>query len=446
VTDSFEDIEVASDAMRVPAPALVVLPDSDSSTDLTRGLLGCTTLERTVSTARAVGFGHILLGPGTRTDLDLGVPVASGDPVRRPALVVFEGTVLHPELLALMVEHPLESDERYSLFDASNRPAACFIGDLSVVPATMPLAEELPWPEGLGPDDIVRLVYDEDRARAEQLILRGQGLDRGDSGWRRRVEMPALRVLSDSRRPLPQLELVAVALAVGALPLSLLGGSIGVLAGALSLLAGVVLAAVLPSVRALREATWAPPRAPEPIVLAPDGRVTVRPRVGDAAPRSVAPEGLGGDRLAAATRPLGQAALTAGVTYVIVAEIDRSGVAATVLLAAGFAAALLCLFQARQRLRGRPAEVFALPDAHAVAGRLGVVWPAALEGAPVLEGMAVLASSTTLAELTWSVMIAGALARLWRWFSGPGDLLPRRDPALGTTARGSSEDSPSAPP
>jgi hypothetical protein len=377
-----------------------------------------------------------MLGPGTRTSIDVGQPVASGDPVRRPALVVFEGTLVHGELLRLMVEHPLDGDERFSLFDASNRPAACFVGDLATVPAAMPLAEELPWPEAMGPTDVVRLVYDEDRTRAEDLVLRGEKLQPSDSGWRRLVEMPVLRVLSDSRRPLPQLELVAVGFAVGALPLSLLGDVLGVLAGSLSLLAGVVLAAVLPKVRALREGLGAitPAAAPEsdPILLGVDGQITLRTRPGEETPdktpvSSRSEEGAeDGVRLAAATRPLGQAALTAGVTYVIVAETDRSGVAAVVLLAAGSAAALLALFQARQRLRGRPADVFALPDADIVAQRLGVRWPKSLEGAPMLELGAVVASVFGFAELPWSVLIAGALARLWRWFSGPGDLLPRR--------------------
>ena len=124
-----------------PAPVLIVLPDPDSSTELTKPVLGCTTLERTINAAGAAGFGDVMLGPGTRTDVDVGQPVASGDAVRRPALVVFEGTLVHPDLLRLMVEHPLDGDERFSLFDAANRPAAWFVGDLSTVPAAMPLAE-----------------------------------------------------------------------------------------------------------------------------------------------------------------------------------------------------------------------------------------------------------------------------------------------------------------
>jgi hypothetical protein len=292
------------------------------------------------------------------------------------------------------------------------------------------------------------LVYDQDRTRAEQLILRGQGLDGAGSGWRQWVEMPVLRVLSDSRRPLPQLELVAVAFAVGALPLSLVGGVVGLLSGATCLLAGVVLARVLPSVRCLREAAApgvpvVPPRSPsEPLVLGADGHVALRPPGGSDPPADTDQDRASDAQasLAAASRPLGQAALMAGVTYGIVAETDRSGVAGVVLLAAGSAAALLCLFQARQRLRGRPADVFALPDAHAVARRLGVVWPAVLEGAPVLELATVVASVTGAAELPWSVLIAGALARLWRWFSGPRDLLPRAAAAPGATARGSSDE------
>src|SRR5690606_37686612 len=126
-----------------------------------------------------------------------------------------------------------------------------------------------------------------------------------------------------------------------------------------------------------------------------------------------------GERLARATRPLGQAAAMAGLTWALVSQTDRSGVAALVLLAAGVATALLALFQARLLLLGRPAEVFALPEARAVAERLGTSLPRAIEGAPLLELGVLFAALSGVPALPWSVLAASAVARLWRWFAGP---------------------------
>jgi hypothetical protein len=87
----------------------------------------------------------------------------------------------------------------------------------------------------------------------------------------------------------------------------------------------------------------------------------------------------------------------------------------------GFGAALLCLFQARRLLRGQNAEAFALPNGPTVVAQFGVKWPAALDGAPILE-LAVLAAALLGAPLwAWSLLAAAATARLWRWFVGGGD-------------------------
>ena len=381
-----------ADGLEVEAPALVVLPDPEVRTRIDRLLFGRTPVERLMDAAARAGFDDVLFAPGSQT-APAGREVVTGDPVGRPALVVFEGCSVHPELLALMVAHPLEDDERYTLYDEAGRPTASFDGRLAQVPAVMPVSEELPWPEGLGPRDVVRLVYDEDVRRAEDLILRAEGVlaSEGRKTWRRAVDVQTLRILADSRRPLQQIELLGTALAVSALPIALLGTPIALVVAALCLLLGVHVGMLFGRVRRLRG----------------DGVVPAH-----------------GDPLARATRPLGHAALMCATTYVIVAQTGRSQIADIVLLAAGAAAALLCLFQARLLLRGRPAEVFALPDAHAVAARLGVRVPAWLDGAPSFELVVLAASLTTVAELPWSVLAAGAVARLWRWFAGPPEPAP----------------------
>lgn len=379
----------------VPAPVLVILPDPEARTDVDRSILGTPPVARLMAAAARAGFADVVLAPGTCVVPHGARELATGEPIGGPALVVFEGSLVHPELLELMVAHPLEEDERYTLYDDVGRPTASFDGHLEHVPAVMPVSEELPWPEQLGPDDVVRLVYDEDRQRAESLVLRAEGvLGSGASSWRQGVELWSLRLLADSRRPLPQIELLALGLAVISLPLALWGTHIGLVLAASSLLMGVHVSMLFQGIHGLRA-------------------------------RSHAAEGEPDDRLARATRPLGQAALMGGLTYVIVAQTDRSGVAAVVLLVAGAAASLLSLFQARLLLRRRPADVFALPDAHAVAARIGVHVPAWLDGAPVLELAVLVAALPGVAELPWSVLAAGAVARLWRWFAGPGEMVER---------------------
>jgi hypothetical protein len=389
--DGLEALERSGSLAHLTPPVLVVVPDPEAKADPAQKMLGRVPLERLAHAAIRVGFSAVYLAPGTKVEPRGAIAVATGDRVDAPALVVFEGSAVHPELLDLMVAHPLEDDERYTLYDEVGRPAAAFVGRLRQVPSSLPISEELPWPEPYGPADVVRVVYDEDRRRAEGLILRAeQVLDVGASMWRRLVGLPTLRALADGERPLPQLELAALAAATLSLPLALLGEGIAVVAAALALLVGVHTSKLLRAVRALRR---------------PIGGS------GDEA----------GERLARATRPLGHAALLAGLSYVLVGQTDRSGVAAIVLLGAGAAATLLCLAQARLLLRGRSADTFALPDARAVAARIGARMPDALEGAPVLEIAVLLAALPGRAVLPWSVLAASAAARLWRWFSGPAD-------------------------
>jgi len=75
--------------------------------------------------------------------------------------------------------------------------------------------------------------------------------------------------------------------------------------------------------------------------------------------------------------------------------------------------------QARLLLRGREAPVFALPDAHAVAARLGVSVPPLVEGAPLFELAILCASLPGDPVAPWAILLAGAAARLWRWYAGP---------------------------
>ena len=406
VAEALEITERSEAHGHVPAPVLVVLPDPDARIDVCRPILGRPSYQRLQLAAAHTGFGETIFAPGTRLPVpeeDAPPPdpgtlaaklhareVATAERIDRPALVVYEGSLVHRDLLALMVAHPLEPDERYTLYDDAGRPAATFYGRLGVIPGMLPLTEELPWPDEHGPADVVRLVYPEDVERVEALVLRGEDVPvHATPGWRARVELPTLRWMADSRRPLAQLNLLGVSLVAASLPLGLLGGVLGLVGAAASLLLGVHVTRLIPIVRRLRAA----------------GTAEARESVDE--------------RLAAAARPLGHAALMGGLTYAIVAQTSRSGVAAVVLLVAGAGAALLGLFQARLILRGRPADVFALPDVEPSLKRLGLAWPPVLRGAPLMELAVLGASLPGLPELPWSVLAAGAAARLWRWFAGP---------------------------
>lgn len=375
------------------APTLVVLPDGDARVAATTELLGATASARLVASARRVGFDRVVFAPGTLAvggdDDGEGREAATGDRVDGPALVAYDTATIRAGLLELMVAHPLEDGERFTLYDTLGRPVATFFGHLAHVPAILPICEELPYPDGIGPADVARVVDREDLRGALNLVVDSEGVfPSTPSMWRRWIGIPTLRLMAAHRAPTAQLELLALVLVAATLPLSLVGAGAWCLLAAVCLLLGVHTSKLLKSVRVLRGHL---------------GR-----DVGDVA----------GERLARAARPLGHAAMSGGLTYGLLAA-DRADIAGLVLLAAGAGATVLALVQARYLLRGREAPVFALPDAHAVAARLGVRLPPLVEGAPLFELAIVFAAIPGHPVAPWAILLAGAAARLWRWYAGP---------------------------
>lgn len=388
-----EDEEREVEIPEAVGPALVLLADSEARLDLGRPLLGQIPTERLADAALVAGFRRVLAGPGIKHRPERAAEVAAGDAVGGPALVVFEGSFLDPELLQLMVEHPLEPDERFTLYDGAGRPAAWFTGDLATVPAIMPLSEELDWPENMGPADLARVVYDEDLPRAEWLVMRQRGVIReGErSRWLMDVVVPTLRVLVQSRLSLAQLELLALAIALAAGPLALLDGWFALVPAAALLLVGVHASRLLQAAGRLR---------------------------GEETPG----EGVSwvpGETLADATRPLAHAVMAGTLTYVLVAEPDRSQVAGLVLLAAGGAGVFFSLAHARSILSNRQSMTLELPDGWSFFAQIGVRLPSSLEGAPLLEIAVFLTALTGQPALPWVLLVTAALARLWRWFTAP---------------------------
>lgn len=370
------------------ALALVILPDPEVQAGADAPILGQQAAQRLIDEALRCGFTRALAGPGVRGALREVEELVTGDPIGSAALVVFESAVVHAALLRLMVEHPLEPGERFTLYDAAGRPTAWFTGDLASLPTQMPISEEIAWPEEVGPEDLARVVYAEDRRRAEAIVRRSEGLGAlGVALWSRRVEGPLLRRLAASGRPTAQIELLAVTLAAGSGAWVLLSAWAGAVAGALCLLLGVEIARLLPALRRLR-------RASEPALVA--------------------------DTL---VRPFGHASFTAALTYALVAEEARSGAADLVLLAIGGAAALFSLGQARSLLRQQPAVPLDLPSAVGVAERLGIGWPARWRLPLAIEVSAAVAALLG-PGLAWGVMVAAGLARVWRWFASPSDAAP----------------------
>jgi hypothetical protein len=400
-------------------PTLVLLPDPEARARLATPLLGIPLAQRLVSAAREAGFADVIAAPGLAATSLVGIPggareVAIGELLSGPGLIVFEGTFIDPQLLRLMVEHPLESDERYSLYDGVARPAGCFAGTLGAMPAIMPVSEELDWPEGLGPDDIARVVYDEDIERVEWLVLRTEARRSRTSGWRgtetehvhvslagesrwhREISVRTLRWLARSNLAVAQLELLALGVALAAGPVALASTWPTLILAGLLLLIGVHVSRLLAPLRFLRDEA-------------------MNPRDEHGRPEIWVP----GDTLAGATRPLAHATLLVCLTYVLVNETDRSNVAALVLLAVGGVAALLSLAHARARLRGDDASILELPRSAALIKRLGVTMPSWLQGAPLLEMAAALGSLSGEPGVPWTVLAGSAVARLWRWFTSP---------------------------
>lgn len=405
--------EVAPDgdarAVEVPeelGPVLVLLPDAEARVDLSRPILGRPPGRRLTEGALGAGFRRVLAAPGLAHRPARAVEASVGERIGGPALVAFEGTFLGPDLLALMVEHPLDPDERFTLYDAVGRPAAWFSGELSAVPAIMPLAEELPWPEGIGPPDVARVVYPEDLERAEWLVLRERGIvrDADRSSWSTDVAVPTLRLLSQTRLTPAQLELGALALALGAGLVSLVGAWWALFPAAVLSLLGIHVARLLPAAVRLRDEP-----APDP-----EGEIPV-------------------GTLARATRPLAHAGMTAALTYVLVAESDRSQVAGLVLLGAGAVAVFFALAHARSILRGRPSATLDLPEAWSFVARLGVPLPRRLRGAPTLELFIAAFALTGQPVLPWGALVAASLARTWRWFSSPPAAAEPAAPGSGST-------------
>jgi hypothetical protein len=398
----------------VSGPTLVLLPDPEARARLAAPLLGIPLVERMASAAREAGFADVVAAPGLTAAPERAREVAIGELLEGPGLVVFEGTFVDPQLLRLMVEHPLEPDERFTLYDGVARPAGCFAGDLGAMPAIMPVSEELDWPEGLGPEDVVRVVYAEDVERAEWLVLRTEARRSRTSGWRgtetehvhrslagesrwhREVSVRTLRWLARSNLAVAQLELLALGVALASGPVSLANTWATLVLACLLLLVGVHVSRLLAPLRFLRDEA-------------------MNPRDEHGRPEIWVP----GDTLAGATRPLAHATLTVCLTYVLVAETDRSNVAALVLLAVGGVAALLSMAHARARLRGDDARILELPRSAAVIKRLGVTMPSWLQGAPLLEMAATLGSLTGEPGVPWTVLAGSAVARLWRWFTSP---------------------------
>ena len=158
------------------APVLVVMPDSETHVDLGESVLGRSIAARLAEAARRAGFVRVVSCPGVRQTIEGADDLSVGDAIEAPALVVTEGTLVARDVLRLMVEHPLEHDERFTLYDAIGRPAALFTGWLAEIPDTMPIAEEIDWPEGHGAGDVARVVYAADRERVERLLLRDAGI------------------------------------------------------------------------------------------------------------------------------------------------------------------------------------------------------------------------------------------------------------------------------
>lgn len=374
-------------------PALVLVPDADARVDPGRPVLGVAPGLRLADAARRAGFGVVVLLPGTRVSPPGASPGSAGDRLDTAALVALDSAAIEPAALQRLVHAEGEG----SILDERGRPVAWWSARLARLPAALPVSEALASPHAPTGVEVARLVDAGDRPRMEALIVRAVAAEdpahaaelappSPPSPWRRWLELPLLRWLCARRRPPGQIELGALLLAVLSGAVALLASGPGLVLAAALLLLGVQLAALLPELRRLLAAG-------------------------------------GGSRtgwLTPAIRPFGHAALAAALTYRLVAEFGRTGVADLVLLALGGAAVLLSLAQARAVLRRPNALRFELPNLEGLAAQLEVPVPAWLR-TPVRAEVLVFALAWVGPGLPWGVLVAVGLARLWRWFIGHPD-------------------------
>jgi hypothetical protein len=374
----------------VSGPALVLVPDADARVDPGRPVLGVAPGLRLADAARRAGFAAVYVLPGTRASPPGASPGSAGDRLDTAALVVLESAAIEPAALLRLIHAGGEG----SLFDERGRPVAWWSARLARLPAALPVTEALASPDAPSPAEVARLVDAGDRPRMEALIVRataaegpGRTADPAPpSPWRRWLELPLLRWLCARRWPPGQIEVVALLLAALAGAAALLPSGLGLVLAAALLLVGVQVAALLPELRRL--------------VAAGGGA-----RAGWLTP---------------AIRPFGHASLVAALTYRLVAEVGRTGVADLVLLLVGAAAALLSLAQARAVLRRPSAVPFELPSVEGLAAQLEVPLPAWLR-TPVRAEILVFLLAWVGPGLPWGVLVTVGLARLWRWFIGHPD-------------------------
>jgi hypothetical protein len=378
--------------------SLIMLRDPEARVRFDRGLLGRDMRRRMWSSAAAAGFSRLIITSSVDAQIEGARTMAPGAALRGPGLVVYEGTVMARSLLEQMAAHPLPEGESFSVDDGIGRPAAWFAGDVGQVPALLPLAELLELPRDHHADDVVRMVRMKDLARAERLVLREEGITGRDcSAWEDLVERRILRWLARGQVHVARFELAAVGIVLASGPLALLQHWGGLVLASVALFVGVECARlVAPLAR-----------------LAPQESLTTRRRVGG----HLAP----GQMLTRAIRPIGHAVLAAGLTYWLVATQTRSPVASVVVLAAGVVGATLPLLWTRSLLRGAPRAALELPKAVHLLQRLDLRLPSWLEGVPLLELLIVLCACSTSPELPWLMLVAGAVARLWRWFVEPAE-------------------------
>ena len=372
---------------------LIIYADPDARMDLEQPLFGQPLRERIARTAREAGFARVAVTPSVNGVVSDATEVGIGEEIGQPALLVWEGSYVDPALLRLMIEHPLDPDERFAIYDELGRPAGCFCGNLGAVPALVPVAEELDLPPPFGNASAVRVVDREDLPRAHRLIAQCEtSLQLADSGFLREAGLRTLSWLARSRLTLAQLEMLALLLVLASAPLLLLLGWPGLVAAGMCLVGGVHVARLL---RALGE-------------LVPTTRVVGG--VDEFAP---------GETLAQLVRPVGHAAFIISSTYLLISHVDRSSVAALVLLAFGGSAALLNIARVRHLLRRGAAERLALVRVERLVARLGLRLPSALVQAPLLELVVWVTCLFGEVAVPWALCVAAASTRLWPWFVAP---------------------------
>lgn len=364
-----------SSKVQVCQPVLLILPDEESKCK-SEPVLGQLPIQRLVSSAQQAGFATVLLAPGTHVVSAGARELATGEPIAKPALVVYESVYISPFLLHRLATQTIKRDEYFSFYDRLGRPVFWYTGYLRSAPNVMPITEELAWPEVYGAQskDVERGLERDDQERMAEQILQDEGIFAHKlSLWQRYMDLPMVRFFVRHRRLCIHGPAMALACVMSSGGIALFDAWLGYALGALLLLVGVQLGSICEMARKLCFAS------------------------------SISTPVL---------RFLGRASLTAALTYRLMIETDRTILDTVLIFGIGVLVVVFFLIRARALIRNQAPALVEIAYAK-------LMIPERFRIPLGSELLVFVLALTSYPLLPWLVFVVLGLLYLWRWFASP---------------------------